>query len=135
MDSVLFFMLGAFGCGSCIDIDLHLAVELFVVLGRVLLLLLVTASWVTYVSEINRAKRRIDFAPSLLRLGLCRALDVLVCAGKSCKLFGALGLLVIWFGCPLSDSVLFLRVTKCLLCLTGEGVVGQSGKLAVVGCL
>ena len=87
MDSVLFFMLGAFGCGSCIAIDLHLAVELFVVLGRVLLLLLVTAAWVTCVSEINRAKRRIALAPSLLRLGLCRASDVLVCGGTSCKLF------------------------------------------------
>ena len=124
-------MLGALWCGSCIDIDLHLAARLFVVLGRVLILLFVTAAWVTCVSEINRAKRRIALAPSLLRLGVCRASDALVCGGKSCKLFGALGLLVIWFGCLLPDLVLFLRVTKCLLCLTGEGVVGQSEKLAV----
>ena len=132
---MLFLMLGALGCGSCIDIDFYLAAELFVVLGRVLLLLLVTLAWVTCVSEINHTKRRIALAPSRLRLGLFRASDVLVCGGKSFKLFGALGLLVIWFGCFLPDLVMFLRVTKCLLYLTGEGFVGQSGKLAVVGCL
>ena len=76
---MLFLMLEALGCGSCIDIiDLHLAAELFVVSGRVLLLLLVTVAWVTRVSDINRVKRRIALAPSRLRLGLCRASNVLV---------------------------------------------------------
>ena len=62
---MLCLMLGALGCGSCIDIDLHLAAKLFVVLSRVLPLLLVTLAWVTCISEINRAKRRIALAPSL----------------------------------------------------------------------
>jgi hypothetical protein len=79
-------MLGALGCGSCIYIVLHLAAELFVVLGRVLLLLLVIVAWVTCVSEIIRAKRMIALAPSRLRLGLCRASDALVCGVPSCLL-------------------------------------------------
>ena len=66
-------MLGALGCESCIDIDLHMAAELFVELSRELLLLLVTVVWVVCVSDSKRAKRRMALAPSLLRLGLCRA--------------------------------------------------------------
>ena len=132
---MLFFMLGALGCWSCIDIDLHIAAELFVGLSRVLFLLLVTVAWVACVIDISRAKRRMALAPSLLRLGLCRTSGLLVCGGKGCKLFGDLDLLGIRFGCFLPDLVLLLRVTKCFLCLTGKSGVGQSGKLAVVGCL
>ncbi len=82
---MLFLILGALGCDSCIDIDLHMAAELFVGLSSVLLLLLVTVAWVVCVSYIKRAKWRRALAPSLLRLGLCRASGVLVCGDKVCK--------------------------------------------------
>ena len=74
----MFLIHGALGCASCIDIDLHMAAELFVGLSRVLLLLLVTVAWVVCVSFIKRAKRRRALAPSLLRRGLCRTSGVLV---------------------------------------------------------
>ena len=126
-------MLGALGCGSCPDIDLHIAAELFVGLARVLLLLLVKIAWVKCVSEINRAKRRMALAPSRLRLGFRRASNVLVCGDKDCKLLGEMDRLGIRFGRFLPDLILLLRVTKCLLCLMSKSVVGQSGKLEVVG--
>ena len=100
-----------------------------------LFLLFVTLAWVTRVSEINCAKRRMALTPSRLRLGLCRASCVLVYGDKGCKLFGDFDLLGIMFGRFLPDLVLLLRVTKCLLCLTGKSVVKQSEKLAVVECL
>ncbi len=62
-----------------------------------LFLLFVTLAWVTRVSEINCAKRRMALTPSRLRLGLCRATGVLVCGDKECRLFSELDLLGIRF--------------------------------------
>ena len=132
---MLFLILGALGCDICIDIVLHVAAELFIALSCVLLLLLVTSAWVVCVSFIRRAKRRMALAPSLLRLGLCRASDVLVCGDGVCRLFVDLSLLGLGFESFLPDLVLLFRVTKCLLCLAGKSVVGSPGKLAIVVCL
>jgi hypothetical protein len=99
----------------------------------VLLLLLVRVSWPKSISDIKRAKRRMALASSRLRLGFRRASGVLVGGDKDCKLLIELNKLGIMFGRFLPDLVLLLRVTKCLLCLTGKCVVGRSGKLGVVG--
>ncbi len=128
---MVLLVLGVLGRDTCIGIDLQLAAYLFVRLSPVLFLSLVTAAWIVCVSSIKRAKRRMALAPSLLRLGVCRASDVLVCGDKGCMWFVDFSLGV-EFGCFfLPDLVLLFRVTKCLLCLAGKSVVESPGKLVV----
>ena len=127
---MLFFMLGALGCGSCVVIDLHLSAERFVVLVRVLLLLLVTIAWVACVSEINRAKRRIALVPSRLRLGLCRASDVLVCGVPSCLLV-VFNVVVLGFPTEVNVRVC-LRLAR-LVCACLADLVDGLALLRMVG--
>ena len=70
---MLFLMLRALVCRSCIDLVLHGEARLFVGLTGVLLLLLVRVDWPKCISDINRAKRRMALAPFRLRLGFGRA--------------------------------------------------------------
>ena len=127
---MVLLMLGALGCDSCIGLDLQLAADLFVRLGSVLLLLLVSVVWIVCVSGIKRAKRRMDLAPSRLRLGLCRASGVLGCGVPSWLLGVFIGV-VLEFPTEVNIRVC-LRLAR-LVCVRLAGLVDSLALLRRVG--
>ena len=112
---MLFFLLRALVCRSCIYFDLHKEARLFGILTNVLILSLVSVYWPKYISDIRRAKQRMVLAPSLFRLGFRRISGVLDGGDKDCGLLIELVRLDVMFCRFLSDLVLLLRVTYCLL--------------------